>query len=224
LGRFFQDEIAKPLGLEFYIGLPVQVPDSRIAKWQFPSPFDYFFRTNKISRPFLRSVLHRKSLAARFVAQSRNFDPRNRAFLALENPAFTGVGLVRSIAHAYSVFATGGHELGILPRTLAALTAPPVPPKLGTHDEMIQIDVAFSLGYMRAYSGIQFGTSDKAFGTAGAGGSFGFADPDAQVGYAYAPSRMGMYLFDDPREKVLRDTFYQCLEKLPNAVRKQPDY
>ena len=150
LGKFFQDEIAKPLGLEFYIGLPAEVPDSRLARWKFPSPFDFFFRTNKMSRPFLNSILQRKSLAHRFLTQSRSFDARNRAFLALENPGFTGVGRVSSIARAYSEFATGGRELGITPRTLAALTAAPDPPTCGEFDEMIRLDVAYSLGFQRS--------------------------------------------------------------------------
>ena len=38
-------------------------------------------------------------------------------------------------------------------------------------------------------------------------GSFAFADPDAQVGYAYAMNKVGGYMWDDPREKSLRDAF-----------------
>ncbi len=215
LGRFFQDEIAKPLGIEFYIGFPLEIPDSRLATFKFPTPLDYFFRTNKVSRPFLKSFKNRESLAFRAFAHAKGFDPRNRAFLALENPAFTGTGQVRSIAHAYSAFATGGSELGITSRTLEALTAPPVLPTLGTYDEMLRLEVTYSLGFTRPGKWLDFGTSGKAFGTPGAGGSFGFGDPDAGVGYAYAPNRMGLYLFDDPREKALRDAFYQCLSTLP---------
>jgi CubicO group peptidase (beta-lactamase class C family) len=221
LGRFFQDEIAKPLGLEFYIGLPVEILQSRIAQLKFPSPLDYFFRTNKMSRPFLKSMGRRKSLAARAFTHAKDFDPRDRAFLALENPAFTGIGQVRSMARAYSAFATGGCELGITPRTLAALTSPPVPPTSGMYDEMLRLKVAYSLGYLRQCPNLKFGITDKAFGTPGAGGGFGFADPDAQVGFAYAPNRMGLCLFDDPREKVLRDTFYHCVKKLPETEAKR---
>ena len=59
-----------------------------------------------------------------------------------------------------------------------------------------------------------FGRSDKAFGFPGAGGSFAFADPDAQVGFAYAMNKVGGYMWDDPREKSLRDAFYRCLDKI----------
>ena len=44
--------------------------------------------------------------------------------------------------------------------------------------------------------------------------TFGYADPDAQVGFAYAPKRMGFYVWDDPREKALRDALSRCLRKL----------
>jgi len=62
-------------------------------------------------------------------------------------------------------------------------------------------------------SAFRFGSSDKAFGTMGAGGSFGFADPDAQVGFAYAPNKMGFYMWNDPREQALRDALGRCLER-----------
>ena len=38
LGRFFAEEIAKPLEIEFYIGLPPEIPDERLAQLRTFSP------------------------------------------------------------------------------------------------------------------------------------------------------------------------------------------
>ena len=61
---------------------------------------------------------------------------------------------------------------------------------------------------------MRFGTDHRAFGAPGAGGSFGMADPSEQLGYAYLTNKMGFRIFDDPREKALRDACYGCLAAL----------
>jgi CubicO group peptidase (beta-lactamase class C family) len=129
----------------------------------------------------------------------------------VEIPAGGGIGQVRSIARAYSDFATGGHDLGISEATLAELTAPPRPPTRSTRDLVLTVDASFALGFSRPSKQFRFGSGPRAFGHPGAGGSFAFADPDAQVGFAYAPNRLGHHLRDDPREKALRDAVYRAL-------------
>ena len=79
---------------------------------------------------------------------------------------------------------------------------------------VLHVDTYFSLGFIKPFPDFSFGTSEKAYGTPGFGISFGFADPDAQVGFAYAPNRMGFHNWDDPREKALRDALNRCLEAL----------
>ena len=54
----------------------------------------------------------------------------------------------------------------------------------------------------------RFGSSDKAFGHPGAGGSFGFADPDTGIGFAYAMNRSGFHFWNDPRELTLRQALF----------------
>jgi hypothetical protein len=49
-----------------------------------------------------------------------------------------------------------------------------------------------------------FGSSDNAFGTPGAGGSFGFADPGTGIGYGYVMNKLGFHPVSDPRELALR--------------------
>jgi CubicO group peptidase (beta-lactamase class C family) len=84
------------------------------------------------------------------------------------------------------------------------------------HDEVLKVNLACTLGFCKPYLGTGYAPfgSSKSFGFPGAGGSFAFADPVAQVGYAYAMNKIGGVMWDDPREKSLRDTFYRCLSKI----------
>lgn len=78
---------------------------------------------------------------------------------------------------------------------------------------VLHVDTSFSLGYMKPFPSFRFGSSEGAFGTPGLGVSFGYADADAGVGFAYAPNRLGFYMWDDPREKALREVFARCLKR-----------
>ena len=49
------------------------------------------------------------------------------------------------------------------------------------------------------------------FGTPGAGGSVGFADPESLLGYSYITNKMGCVLTGDPRELALRDAVYASI-------------
>jgi CubicO group peptidase (beta-lactamase class C family) len=71
-------------------------------------------------------------------------------------------------------------------------------------------DVQFSLGFMKPSALWPFG-SPASYGSPGAGGSFGFADPAAGIGYAYVTSRMGTTLTGDPRDVALRQALYEPL-------------
>jgi CubicO group peptidase (beta-lactamase class C family) len=139
-------------------------------------------------------------------------DPQRIYARNLEVPSGNGVGTARAIAHAYSVFATGGQELGLRKETLDLLAAPAIPPTHGFYDECLKADgVQFSLGFMKPGRVWRFGTASS-FGSPGAGGSLGFADPEAGVGYAYVTGRMGARLTGDPRDVVLRDALYTAIQ------------
>lgn len=127
-------------------------------------------------------------------------------------PAGNGVGTARAIARAYSALAEGGAEIGITPETFARVTAPPVVAR--PRDEVMGVPSYFSLGFMRPGPTVWFGSSPRAFGAPGAGGSFAFADPDARLGYAYVMNKLDFYLVDDPREKALRDAVYRAMARL----------
>jgi len=99
--------------------------------------------------------------------------------------------------------------------TLDLLAAPAIPPRRGFYDECLKGDgVQFSLGFMKSSAVWPFGGASS-FGSPGAGGSLGFADPAARIGYAYVTSQMGTALTGDPRDVALRDALDAALERRP---------
>ncbi len=215
IGQYFQDEVAKPLGLEFYIGLPEDFPRERIARLDPYKKWQLLFNMDKMPRPFVMGFLNPRSITYKTFANPKVIgepagynDPQVQR---LELPASNGIGRVRDMAKAYSEFATGGKTLGLREETLNALKLPATPPRDGMLDVVLGVETIFSLGYAKPFPDFRFGRGEQAFGTPGAGGSFCFADPEVQVGFAYAMNKTGFYLWDDPREKSLRDAVYRCI-------------
>ncbi len=126
-----------------------------------------------------------------------------------EVPSGGGVGTARAIAHAYSVFATGGKELGLREETLRQLMAPPVAPLKGFRDGALKVEIPFSLGFTKPSPEDPFG-SPSSFGAPGSGGSFGFADPQAEIGYGYVLNGMGSSM-TDPRDLALRTAMFRSI-------------
>lgn len=217
LGRVFQEEIAAPLGIDFHIRLPESIPDARLA------PLDLNPLRTMLGLPFplmvsaLRphSVLHRSVVANPGTVLA--LDPQRVYARNFEVPSGGGVGTARAMARAYSAFATGGKELGLRPATLAALAAPALPAQNGFYDECVRGDMHYSLGFTKHCAIWPFG-GPNSYGAPGAGGSLAYADPDAQVAYAYVCNRMDRS-DGDPREVALRDALSKALgARLPLAA------
>jgi CubicO group peptidase (beta-lactamase class C family) len=208
LGRFFRDEVATPLGLDFYIGLPPDIPDRRLATMKPLSP-RAALRALPSTPPqmILRIVWPWSRLRRSMLFNDVDWNVRGN--LEVEVVAGNGVGTARAIAKLYSVFAEGGDELGIGPATMAAITAPPS--SAHPRDEVMGVPAYYSLGFLRPGPELAFGSSPRSFGTPGAGGSFGFADPDAGIGWAYVMNKTDYHMLDDPREKALRDAMYRAV-------------
>lgn len=211
LGQFFQDEIATPLGLDFYIRLPESIPDARLATiarpGRFAMPHGFPLRL------MVSTFSHRSNIYRALVVNPGGDLPHDaqRVYARnLEVPSGGGVGTARALARAYGVFADGGRELSLRPETLRQLSAPPVPPTHGCHDECLMVDWRYSLGFLTPSPDWPFG-SDGAYGFPGAGGAFGFADPKSGIGYGYVTSQMGTSLSGDPRDVALRTALYSAL-------------
>jgi len=219
LGQFFQDEIATPLGLDLYLRLPDSIDNGRLATIAPPGRMEMLLGfplrfTIEAMNP--RSNIYRALVIN--PGTTVYFDEQRVYARNLEVPSGNAVGTARALALAYSVFATGGRELGLRKETLDLLAAPAMPPTRGFFDECLKGEVQFSLGFMKPCANWPFG-GPASFGSPGSGGALGFADPDAGLGYAYVTSQSGTTLTGDPRDVALREALDAALRPPKDVAR-----
>lgn len=217
LGQFFQDEIATPLGVEFYIGLPKSIENSRISDIQGFHRVAMLWHLHELPPSMVLAGAWPSSLVAKSVRCLQISNPAEIGgpeYRHVEIPSANGIGTARAVAKIYDALARGGHGLGITNTTWQELVEPAICPPLGTHDAILKMDTQYGLGFSRPSNGFRFGVDESAFGCPGAGGSFGMGDPTNQLGFAYLTNKMGFRIFDDPREKAVREACYACLENI----------
>jgi len=213
LGRFFAEEIAEPLGLDFYIGLPSSVDRDRVALMEPVTRREMLLHLHTMPPLFVAGLFNPKSLIARAfvvaagIKEAGDFN-RDEARIP-EMPSVNGTANATSIAKLYGSAATGDTRLGLSQSVRDALEAPAVPPTRGTRDKIMQLDASFSLGFGKPTSKFVFGSTGKAYGWPGLGGSFGFADPDTGIGFGYVLNKLGYHAHSDPRELALRQALFR---------------
>lgn len=199
LGRFFREEIAEPLGLDFHIGLP-ESEEARVAEMIAPAekPEVSSFASNPVQRLALGNPATDPEV------------PNQRAWRAAEIPSANGQSDARSLARAYDLLASGGALSGVallsadtLERAVAVRIAGP--------DRVLGLDMEWAAGFLRNRDAVIYGPHPAAYGHSGFGGSFGFADPRAGLGVGYAMNQMGANLAGDPRTLRLVGSLYAAL-------------
>lgn len=214
LSAFFADEIARPLDADFHMGFPDGDPPNLAPIHGWPA-WKMMLHLRALPPRMVAAYMNPRSLTARAMGNPRLKSPAefdSPPYRRLEMPAAIGFGNARAIAAIYSALASGGAALGLQPHTLAAISAPPTPPSRGPYDLVLHATTSYALGWWRPFPGFSFG-SPAAFGTPGAGGSFGYADPQHGLGFAYVTNRMGFHVWDDPRDLELRRTLARCLRE-----------
>ncbi|MBI3801053.1 MAG: beta-lactamase family protein [Deltaproteobacteria bacterium] len=210
LGTFFQDEVARPLGLDFWIGLPDQM-DPRVAP-MIPGEPD-------TESPFFVAMANPSSLQALLFLNTGGYMTRpdydSRAAHAAEIGGAGGITNARGLAGMYAPLACGGKNVvsrDILARMAAVSSAT-------GQDTSLLVPTRFSLGFMKSMDnrrqprGQQDSVilSEDAFGHAGFGGSIGFADPRAEMSFGYTMNKMGAGAGLNPRGQSLIDAVYRSL-------------
>jgi CubicO group peptidase (beta-lactamase class C family) len=209
VGTFFADEVASPLSARFFIGLTDDNALDKLATFSAGGRLGAALHAHQMPGKLLRAMLNPRSVTARAFSNPKvlamNMSSINRPeVLRLEFPSMNGVGEVRAIAKVYGSLATGGTALALTATTVNELEASAT----SSLDEILRVETAFTMGFMKPFPILPFGSSSRSYGHTGLGGSFGFADPEIGLGYAYAMNRGGYSLPTDPREASLRHAVY----------------
>jgi len=211
LSDYWQENFARPLGLDFWIGLP-EKKNSRVATI-------YAAKSGKPPEPaqFYRDLVTPGTLARKTFTSpyglnviSKMNDPEIRA---QPNVSFGGIGSASALAKFYSVLANGGELNGqtfFSQETIERMTTT----LSDGIDRVFQIPTAFSAGLMKDSRDAvrrMFGPYATSFGHPGAGGSHAFADPENTIAFAYVMNQMEQSVL--PSEKSLRlvNAIYELL-------------
>lgn len=211
IGTYFRDEVAEPLGLDFWIGLP-EVHEPRVGRLIGAFGGDRDDTGADESGATLAdlagpdSMLWKALTAGGSFAESGIFN--TRAVHAAEVPGAAGIGDARSIARMYA--ACIGEVDGIRLLTPEQLRDATTQRTQGPNIVLLDLDLQFGLGFILRTGIVQLG-GPGSFGHFGAGGSAGWADPDARLAFGYVMNRMDMGLAGDPRSYKLVNACYDAL-------------
>ena len=206
LGRFFRDEIAMPLGIDFWIGLP-ESEESRVARLVPPTP-----PSDPKVKALYDQFMGPGTLLGRVMTGPSNlfhYDEmwNTRALHAAEMPSSNGIGSARALARLYAALIGEIEGTRLLaPGTVARATEE----QSRGVDGVLGMTTAFGLGFMLPPS-LCLAASPAAFGHPGAGGSLGIADPEAGFALGYVMNRMDLGLAGDPRAGALVAAVYESL-------------
>jgi len=211
LGTYFSDEVAGPLGLDFHIGLSEQ-DDARVAE-MLPMPLPEPGEDNLIAKAFSDP----QSMTFKAFANPPDLmvpgTVNSRPWRVAEIPAANGHADARSLARIYGALAQGGELDGIDVLSLGAIDRARVEQSYGDDAVLLGLPSRFGMGFMLDLPEHRIVPQSDIFGHPGAGGSIGFADPEAGIGFGYVMNKMIVPpdYFTDPRWRGLVDATYAAL-------------
>jgi len=205
-GRFFADEIAAPLGVDFWIGLP-ESEEARVATLVPPPP---------IADPDARALFEQLAGPTTVLGRAMtgpsdlfHYDEmwNTRALHAAEMPSSNGIGSARALARIYAALAGEVDGIRLLaPSTVAAAREL----RSEGSDAVLLLPTRFGTGFMLPPA-LSLGAAPSAFGHPGAGGSLGLGDAEAQIGFGYVMNRMEVGVMGDPRAAGIVAAVYAAL-------------
>jgi CubicO group peptidase (beta-lactamase class C family) len=197
VGRFFRRAVAEPLAVDFHFGLPA-AEDKRVAEFVFPEATRDFDAVPLMVR---RAYLNPPGVSGLGTVNTR-------AWRAAEMPSANGHANARAVATIYAALAAGGDRL-LKAETVAQATRE----VSRGPDLVLHRPSRFGLGFQLTQPERPLGPGQRGFGHFGAGGSVGFADPEAGIAFAYTPNQGEGPRWQNPRNRGLIRAVYESLTR-----------
>ncbi len=214
IGTYLRDEIAGPLGLDFWIGLP-EDHEPRVARLvggrdgggEDEERTDAVGALEKMFGPDA-SIVKALTAGGSFAAPGLW---NTRAVRAAEVPAAGGIGDARSVARAYA--ACIGDVDGFRTLGPAAQQAAAQQRTSGNDVVLLDLDLQFGLGFIVPSTLVTVGKS-RGFGHFGLGGSMGWADPEGELAVGYVMNQLAVGVTGDKRSYRLVRACYEALDRV----------
>ncbi len=208
IGAFLRDEVTSPLGVDFFIGTPAE-EDHRVADTVNPPRPTGGGAEPPVPAVDPESLAFRSNLPG---TSKPGVGVNGREYRAAEVPAGNGHGNARALATIYGALARGGEIDGVRLLSPAAVERAAAEQASGP-DAVLGMPSRRSLGFMLPMPELGDPRGPRAFGHAGRGGSYGWADPEAKIGFGYAMNQMwpGGPSTPDPRAGLLARAVYESL-------------
>src|SRR6516225_522177 len=215
LGTYFAEEVAAPLGLEFFIGLPEDYEDrvSPVIGANFEGGLAGDNADGGAPSGFAATLVAR-SLNLGGAIRDRDW-MNQRAWHAAEIPAGNGITNATSLSRMYAAVigaVDGGPPEPLLTPAQVELARTPL--TSGTDQVFasvgFKLEQKIGLGFWRSSPVTPFG-GEGSFGHGGAGGSYGFADPENGLAVAYVMNKMLMEMLGDTRAHGLLKAVYEAV-------------
>ncbi|MER7961730.1 serine hydrolase domain-containing protein [Streptomyces ardesiacus] len=206
-GEWIADEIAGPLGLDLWVGLPAAEEAAgragRVGRLEEPEPSANGPRLRP-KRAVTEAYGDPDSLTRRAFAAITPFpDQNDPVYRAAALPAANGIATADGLARFYAALI--GEVDGV---TRSVRLFDPATTELARAEEsagpdrVLVVNTRFGLGYMLHGSASPF-LSAGSFGHPGRGGSLGFADPEAGIALGYVTNGFRKTVTADPRAQAL---------------------
>jgi CubicO group peptidase (beta-lactamase class C family) len=205
VGPFLRDEVATPLGAEYYIGGMTAAEQAHVAEVMPNMNAKLFAAKEGADQSSLRALAFKQNPQEPWVVTLNK-----PSWRTVEIASGNGHGNARGVARIYGALGNGGTLDGVTIMSRDGIEAMIV--EQHNQTELLQ-DRPYhqALGVLlNTPEAVYMGPNMRSFGHHGIGGSIGFCDPDARMGFSYACNKMHAVGTNGPRAARLIDAFYVC--------------